>query len=77
MADKKQNEVTMAETRESLITIFQGEVEPLPELLHQLDIKERINVIMKMMPYIVPPVKSVHYEAGKPSKWQTEFGSLL
>ena len=67
----------MQETRESLITIFQSEVEQLPSLLNELDSKERVNVIMKLMPYIIPSVKSVQYEAGKSSKWETEFGSLL
>lgn len=66
MAKKKHSDIMTHEMRESLKSTFQREVEKLPELLNELEAKERINVILKMMPYLLPSVKSVHYTEGEP-----------
>jgi hypothetical protein len=66
MAKKKHSDIVTHEMRESLKSTFQVEVEKLPELLNELEAKERINVILKMMPFLLPSVKSVHYTEGEP-----------
>lgn len=66
MAKKKLSEIMTQEMRESLKKTFQNEVDQLPDLLNQLEPKERISVIIKMMPYLLPSVKAVHYTEGEP-----------
>lgn len=49
-----------------LKTTFQKELENLPSYLEELDPKDRINFLVKMMPFIMPKVESVHHELGEP-----------
>ena len=60
-----QSKIITRELRESLKTTFKNEVEKLPQLLSELDAKERVNIIMKLMPYLMPSVKAVHYSEGE------------
>jgi hypothetical protein len=52
--------------RERLKAIMQCEIERLPETLAELEAKERINVICKLMPYVFPKVQQVHPKEGEP-----------
>lgn len=54
--------------RTDLKTIMQAEIQKIPELLEQLEPKDRINAILKMMPYMFPRVESVTLYEGEPIK---------
>ena len=45
--------------------IFQ-ELEALPAKLDELDTKDRIEIIIKIMPYVVPKVDTVKGDNGEP-----------
>ncbi len=52
--------------RTSLKTIMQAEIQKIPELLEELEPKDRINATMKMMPYLFPRIDSVSLSEGEP-----------
>jgi hypothetical protein len=45
---------TSAETKEALQAILNKEFANIPELLEQLTPKDKLDALIKMMPYIVP-----------------------
>ena len=55
--------------REILKDLMQNELEQLPETLKGLEPKERLNVLCKLMPYVLPKVESVSHEAGEPDEF--------
>ena len=50
---------TTAETKELLQKIISNELEGVSERLEQLDNKDRIDVLIKILPYIVPKQKEI------------------
>ena len=52
--------------RQTLKAIVQKELEQLPALLETLEPKERLNIICKIMPFVLPKVEAVHPTAGEP-----------
>lgn len=66
----KKKEPILTETlRESMKTIMQQEIEKLPEQLAKLQPKERLEIVLKLMPYIFPKVEAVKANEGEPIKW--------
>jgi len=63
---KTKEQVLTNNLRETLKTIMQKEIERLPETLEELDPKERLNVVCKLMPYVFPRVETVHPTEGEP-----------
>jgi len=55
--------------RDRLKSIVESELERLPDLLDGLKDKERLDVILKLMPIVMPRAKPVHYAANEPSDW--------
>lgn len=51
--------------RRMLKDIFRAEMKRLPEYLQSLEPKERLNVLCKMLPFVLPKVESVHFEEGE------------
>lgn len=54
--------------RTDLKTIMQAEIQKIPELLEQLEPKDRVSAILKMMPFMFPRVESVSLYEGEPRK---------
>lgn len=52
--------------RNTLKELIQNEMAQLPETLKQLDTKERLNVMCKLMPYVLPRTESVKHTFGEP-----------
>ena len=52
------SEVT-AEMRERFKTIISDELEKLPEILNRLDDKERLQMMIKMLPYCLPKTQPI------------------
>ena len=52
--------------RDILKEIMQNEVEMLPELLDQLEPRDRLNLTIKLMPFVFPKVDSISHSTGEP-----------
>jgi hypothetical protein len=57
--------------RESLKVMFKKELEVLPETLSKLEPEKRLNMLIKLMPYIMPKVEAVSPTQGEP--FQLDF----
>ena len=47
---------------------MQKELEQLPETLKDLEPVQRLNILCKLIPYVLPKVEAVHSEKGEPEK---------
>lgn len=69
MKNKNKEQTLTTELRDILKTIMQKEIEKLPETLEQIEPKERVNVICKLMPFVFPKVNTVSATEGEPFQW--------
>jgi len=46
--------------------IVKKEIEQLPELLEQLEPKERVRTILNLLPYVTPKIETVATDYGEP-----------
>ena len=54
--------------RDTLKDLMQKELEQLPETLKELDPVQRLNILCKLMPYVLPKTESVKHTLGEPEK---------
>lgn len=52
--------------RDSLKEIISEEIKRLPETLNTLEPKDRLNAVLKLIPYFLPKTEAVHYKEGEP-----------
>lgn len=52
--------------RETLKMAIQAELELLPETLKKLDSMQRLNILSRFLPYVLPKVESVTHKLGEP-----------
>lgn len=52
--------------RDTLKELMKKEFEQLPETLKDLEPVQRLNVLCKLIPYVLPKVEAVHSEKGEP-----------
>jgi hypothetical protein len=52
--------------RDTLKTLMQQEIARLPELLDELEPKDRLVILCKLLPYVFPRVEAVHQVSGEP-----------
>ena len=64
-ADKKPLESLTGGIRDTLKETMQKELAALPATLKELEPMQRLNILCKLMPFIVPKVDSVHYTMGE------------
>lgn len=50
------------EFRNVLSGIIENEINSIPEILKNLDPKDRLEIIIKLMPYVIPKLESVSFE---------------
>lgn len=62
----KQNEVTVSDMRKTLKVTMNREIANLPNLIEQLPTEQRIDVVLKMMPFVLPKVDKVSAKSGEP-----------
>lgn len=55
--------------RDRLKSIVESELDRLPELLDGLKDKERLDVILKLMPLVIPKTEPVYHTANEPKDW--------
>jgi hypothetical protein len=59
------NKIT-SETRELLFVIVNNEIENLPMILAQLEPRERVYVLTKLLPFVFPKVTEDHKTGSEP-----------
>ncbi|WP_286854263.1 hypothetical protein [Proteiniphilum sp. UBA5259] len=64
-----QDEIKVKSLRESLKELMQREIDNLPALLDQMEPKERINVICRLMPFVFPKLEAINANDGEPVSW--------
>lgn len=64
-----QDEIKVKSLRESLKELMQREIDNLPVLLDQMEPKERINVICRLMPFVFPKLEAINANDGEPISW--------
>ena len=57
------------ELRATLKAIIEKELEAIPETLENLTPEKRIEIIIKLIPYVLPKVESVPMDKGEPMDW--------
>ena len=62
------NKVT-SELRDSLKQVIDGELISLSERLEELEPKERVELLIKLLPYIMPKVQTVSHTQDEPLDW--------
>ncbi len=55
-----------SEIRKVLKEIISEEIENLPQLLESLPSNERIEYLIKILPFVLPKVDSVSFQQGEP-----------
>lgn len=56
--------------RERLKTIMLNELDKLPETLEGLEEKPRLELLIKLMPFVFPKVQNVHHTVGESSTFR-------
>lgn len=56
--------------RDTLKDLMQKELEQLPETLKTLDPVQRLSVLCKLMPYVLPKTESVKHNLGEPDEFK-------
>ncbi|PKP29902.1 MAG: hypothetical protein CVT99_15460 [Bacteroidetes bacterium HGW-Bacteroidetes-16] len=52
--------------RDTLKELMKKELEQLPDTLEKLDPAQRLNILCKLIPYVLPKVESVTHMLGEP-----------
>jgi len=60
------NKPLVGDIRDTLKELIQEELEQLPKTLKELDPVQRLNVLCKLMPYVLPKIESVTHTLGEP-----------
>jgi hypothetical protein len=60
--------------RDTLKHLMQKELEQLPETLKELDTVQRLNILCKLIPYVLPKVESVTHTQGEPENEKENNG---
>ncbi|AWL09051.1 hypothetical protein HME7025_01188 [Aquirufa nivalisilvae] len=63
---KANEKIFTNDLRDKLKAIMSKEIEKLPEMIEKLETREKVNVLCKLMPFVVPKVESVHPKEGEP-----------
>lgn len=54
------------EIRVVLKKIMAEELKSIPEILNSLEPRERLELLIKLMPYVLPKIQSVNHTTGEP-----------
>lgn len=73
MKAKKEYPVITNDLRDKLKAMMQNELETLPETLKGLDPVQRLNILCKLLPFVLPKVESVHPTEGEPFEFSNKI----
>jgi hypothetical protein len=57
------------ELRIVLKNVIAKELENIPENLDKLEPKERMEMIVKLIPYVLPKIETISMDRGEPESW--------
>ena len=57
------------ELRSALKDVLYDEIEQIPHRLDELEAKDRLELLVKLMPYVFPKVQSVSQSLDEPLTW--------
>jgi hypothetical protein len=57
------------ELRAVLKDVLFNEIESLPIHLQSLQIKDRLDLVVKLLPYAIPRIEAASYKIGEPNDW--------
>lgn len=58
--------------RANLKTLVEKELNQLPETLAALPAEKRLEVLLKLLPFVLPKVESVSMTKGEPASWDID-----
>jgi hypothetical protein len=58
--------------RDGLKEFMQKEIELMPETLMQLEPLQRLNILCKLLPFVLPKVESVTHRLGEPDEFKVQ-----
>lgn len=61
---------TTKEIRNVLKGVINNELLNIEILLNELPSKERLEVVIKLIPYVLPKVENITYSLGEPIDWE-------
>ena len=62
----KAKEIETTDLRKALKEMMQKELKTLPDTLKELEPVQRLNILCKLIPYVLPKVESVTHTQGEP-----------
>ena len=57
------------ELRDALKNILHQELELLPDHLSKLEAKDRMDLLVKLLPFVLPKVEAVSHKENEPLDW--------
>lgn len=57
------------ELREALKNILHQEIDLLPDHLSKLEAKDRLDMVVKLFPFVLPKVEAVSHTENEPLDW--------
>ncbi len=70
MKEKTKDSILTTNLRNGLKELFQKELLKLPEYLNEMPPKEKLDYLIKLMPFVLPKVESVNYDKGEPDEYK-------
>lgn len=64
------NQVLTINLRSQLKELFAEELAKLPDYLKELETKERLEYLIKFMPFVLPKVNNVNIKNGEPDEFK-------
>ena len=59
-----------SELRKALKNILSEEIELIPDHFKKLDPKDRMELLIKLLPYGLPKIEAIHYSENEPNVWE-------
>ena len=72
MTATETNEVITQDLRANLKKLIAKELDNLPEYLEILPAKDRLNYLIKLMPYVFPKLETIRHNNGESSDWSID-----
>jgi hypothetical protein len=68
----EQPQTLTKDLRANLKTLVEIELNQLPETLAALPADKRLEVLLKLLPFVLPKVESVAMTKGEPTSWELD-----
>ena len=63
-------DILTTDLRRTLKAMMQKELQNLPSTIEKLEPEQRLSILIKLMPFVLPRVNSVRYEQGEPNEYK-------